>query len=70
MRNLINTVFTEWGNVGDGFSGSLLLGSLLDVLPSIAAILSIIWFSIRIYESETVQRLLMGRNIEKRSDDN
>jgi hypothetical protein len=30
----------------------------LSVLPHIAALLSIIWLGLRIYESETVQKLL------------
>ena len=35
----------------------------LSILPHIAALLSIIWLGLRIYESETIQKLL------KHSDD-
>lgn len=34
------------------------LGALLSLLPHISTILTVIWMAIRIYESDTVQRLL------------
>ena len=44
-------------------AGALVItvGSLADVLPSIAAVVSIIWGAIWFYETKTVQKLL-GRN--------
>lgn len=36
--------------------------SWAQVLPNLAAILSIVWFSIRIYETRTVQRLLRRKD--------
>lgn len=42
-------------HVLDGLSLVTVLGTLMDWLPAIAALLSIIWTSLRIYESETVQ---------------
>jgi hypothetical protein len=39
----------DWTSVGVAF------GSLLQILPSIAAALSILWTVIRIYETKTVQ---------------
>jgi len=41
-------------------AGSLfaLVGSLAGWLPSIAAVFTIIWTGIRIYETRTVQRML------------
>ena len=38
--------------------------SWLQILPHIAAVLSIIWFLIRIYESDTVQKMLGKRRGE------
>lgn len=35
-----------------------LVGSLAGWLPSVAAVFTIIWTGIRIYETKTVQRLL------------
>lgn len=42
----------------DGVSIVATLGTLIEMLPSISALLSIIWVGIRIYETDTVQRLL------------
>lgn len=42
----------------DGLSIATLIGSLTNVLPEVAVIFTIIWTGIRIYESDTVQRLL------------
>lgn len=45
----------------DLLSLAVLVGSLVNFLPAVAAILTIIWTAIRIYETDTVQRLL-GKN--------
>ena len=42
----------DWTSIGVAF------GSLVQILPSIAAALSIIWSLIRIYETKTVQSWL------------
>lgn len=68
MRQFLNTLVTEWGNVGDSASVTLFLGSILDMLPTVAALLSIVWFSLRIWESETVQSLVMRRRIKHEKD--
>ncbi len=41
--------------LGDVTSVGILLGTLAQALPAIAALLTIVWTSIRIYESRTVQ---------------
>ena len=41
--------FIDWTSIGIAF------GSLMQILPSIAAALSIVWTVIRIYETKTVQ---------------
>jgi hypothetical protein len=46
---------------GDTTSILLILGSILDFLPHLAALLSIIWVCIRIYETDTVQNWLYFR---------
>jgi hypothetical protein len=46
---------------GDVLSIATLLGALASLLPAVAAILTIIWTGIRIYETETVRRLLGKR---------
>lgn len=45
-------------SVIDGLSLVTVLGALVDVLPAVAALFTIIWTGIRIYETDTVQQLL------------
>ena len=45
----------------DAASIVTVVGTLTDMLPSIAAAFTIVWTGIRIWETETVQRWL-GRN--------
>jgi len=42
----------DWTSIGVAF------GALLQILPSIAAALSIVWTIIRIYETKTVQNFI------------
>jgi hypothetical protein len=42
----------------DFASVATVLGALVDVLPAIAAIFTIVWTAIRIYETDTIQGLL------------
>ena len=41
----------------DGVSVIATVGSLIQMLPSIAAVFTIVWTGIRIYETDTVQKL-------------
>jgi hypothetical protein len=45
-------------HVADALSITTMLGTLFQMLPNIAALLTIVWTFIRIYETGTVQRLL------------
>ena len=51
-------------HIMDVFSIATVLGTLADMLPSIAALFTIIWTGIRIYETKTVQKLI-GKNNAK-----
>ena len=42
----------------DAVSIFTMLGALFDMLPSVAALFTIIWTGTRIYETDTVQSLL------------
>lgn len=44
-------------HVLDGLSVVTVLGTLMSWLPAVAALLSIVWSVLRIYESKTVQKL-------------
>lgn len=46
----------------DAVSVSAAVGTVMGILPAIAALFTIIWTGIRIYETRTVQRLF-GRDI-------
>ena len=56
-------------HVGDAVSIVTVVGTLAQVLPSIAAIFTIVWTSIRIYETETVQNLLGKKKVENVKED-
>ena len=45
-------------HVLDLISVTTVLGALMGILPSIAALFTIVWTGIRIYETRTVQRLI------------
>lgn len=49
----------------DALSVATVIGTLVNVLPSIAALFTIIWTGIRIWETDTVQSLL-GRKPQER----
>jgi hypothetical protein len=43
-------------HLGDAVSIGVVVGTLADLLPAIAALITIIWTLIRIWETDTVQR--------------
>ena len=45
-------------HVLDGASVVTAIGTVMQILPSIAAIFTIVWTAIRIYETKTIQKLL------------
>lgn len=45
-------------NITDALSVATVVGTLMNVLPAIAALFTIIWTAIRIYETDTVQKLI------------
>ena len=42
----------------DGLSMATVIGTLVDILPAIAAGVTIVWTIIRIFETKTVQKIL------------
>ena len=42
----------------DAISVVTVVGTLAEILPSVAAIFTIVWTSIRIWETETVQKII------------
>jgi hypothetical protein len=54
-------------HVGDALSVVTVVGTLMQYLPAVAALLTIIWTLIRIWETDTVQLLVRGKILEKGS---
>lgn len=54
--------------VVDVFSIGTVVGALAGILPSIAAIFTIVWTLIRIWETKTVQSLLKRRASKHEQD--
>jgi hypothetical protein len=48
----------------DALSFVTVLGTLANMLPSLAALFTIIWTGIRIYETRTVQKWIGKKNAE------
>ncbi len=42
----------------DALSMVTVVGTLVDVLPALAAIFTIVWTTIRIYETKTIQKFI------------
>lgn len=58
MASPVHSVMDGMKPAGDILSIGVVLATLASWLPSIAALFTIIWTAIRIYETQTVQRLL------------
>jgi hypothetical protein len=55
MKDPFNNISEGSKHVLDGLSLVTVLGTLVDILPAVAAAFTIIWTAIRIYETDTVQ---------------
>lgn len=58
MKDPISSLSDSVKHIIDGLSIVTVLGTLVDMLPSIAALFTIVWTVIRIYETDTIQKLL------------
>lgn len=56
----MNTVTEGTKTAVDAVSVFTVVGTIGDLLPPMAALFTIIWTSIRIYETKTVQSLIHG----------
>ena len=54
---------------GDALSIVTVVGTLAEVLPAIAALFTIIWTAVRIYETDTVQKILGKKKVEDVKED-
>jgi len=51
-------------HVVDALSIVTVVGTLVEMLPSIAAVFTIVWTGIRIWETETVQNMLGRKGVK------
>lgn len=65
MIKHFNDINEHTKNVLDWTSLGLAVGTLIQILPAVAAIWTIGWYSIRIYETKTVQDWLKSRKAKK-----
>ena len=54
----MNTQDETFKYIIDGLSVITVIGALADFIPSMAALFTIVWTGIRIYETATIQKLL------------
>jgi hypothetical protein len=54
--------------LGDVVSIVTVVGTLAELLPAIAAILTIIWTAIRIWETDTVQRMCGRKPVDTNTE--
>lgn len=52
----------------DALAAGTALGAVFHIMPEIAALLSIIWYGLRIWESKTVQRWVGGKGEDDGGD--
>ena len=55
--------------LGDAISIITVVGTLAELLPAIAAILTIVWTAIRIWETDTVQCMFNRKTVKKDKED-
>jgi len=64
MIKHFNDINEHTKHVIDGASIATVLGTLANILPAMAALFTIVWTAIRIYETKTVQSWLKKKNAE------
>lgn len=64
MKDPFNHMDEAVKHVVDALSLVTVIGTLVDMLPSIAAVFTIVWTAIRIYETKTVQNWFRKENAE------
>ena len=53
-------------HTGDALSIGTVIATLAGWLPALAALATLVWTGIRIYETKTVQRFLKGSKFDRR----
>lgn len=69
FKNWFDSLSDNTKHVIDGISLGTAVAGLLELLPHVATLLSIVWVTIRIYETRTVQSWLGKEPVRTREDD-
>lgn len=64
MKDVFKDISEGTKHLIDAASIATVLGTLVEMLPSVAALFTIVWTCIRIYETKTVQELLGKKDAE------
>jgi hypothetical protein len=67
--NVLAHVSDQTKHLADAGAAVIAIGTLAQVLPSIAALLTIVWLAIRIWESDTVRGVTGRPILGRRADD-
>ena len=65
MKDVFKDISDNTKHIIDVASVATVLGTLVEMLPSIAALFTIVWTAIRIYETNTIQGLLGKKDAEQ-----
>jgi hypothetical protein len=65
MKDVFKELSENTKHFIDAASIATVLGTLAEMLPSVAALFTIVWTCIRIYETKTVQELLGKKDAEQ-----
>lgn len=65
MINKLHEMHEQTKHLIDWASIATVLGTLMQVLPSLAALFSLVWSLIRIYETKTVQNWIHSKRKTK-----
>ena len=65
MKDPFDSISESVKYVIDALSFATVLGTLINMLPSVAALFTILWTAIRIYETKTVQGWLGKKDAEQ-----
>ena len=65
MKDVFKDISDNTKHLIDAASVATVLGTLVEMLPSIAALFTIVWTAIRIYETDTVQGLIGKKDAEQ-----
>lgn len=58
----MDTIVTQAKNVGDVIAVTSIIATLMELLPALSALAGLVWMCIRIYETDTVQKLVRKKD--------